>query len=218
MRTRITSARPSRTRGVVITSVAALVVLVVCYAGTTFMSPEEAEAVLSAGATDPVSYAEENYDPTIAYIKDNAIDLAALLEDLDTDEEGASQEYGKRDGEAAYTFAVTATGTIAEGGFGQVDLLVEGVPAGVTVSVQTGPALMGTALRDVTGKTTFDMFQNQIDYAQVGLSLNEPLKTGVLAEHDLAAMIGQTVTVVGAFAHSDPGHVVITPVAIEVAS
>ena len=62
------------------------------------------------------------------------------------------------------------------------------------------------------------MFENQIDYAQVGLSLNEPLKTGVLAEHDLAAMIGQTVTVVGAFAHSDPGHVVITPVAIEVAS
>ena len=57
-------------------------------------------------------------------------------------------------------------------------------PAGVTVSVQTGPAIMGTALRDDTGETTFDMFENQIDYAQVGLSLNEPLKTGVLTEND----------------------------------
>ena len=86
------------------------------------------------------------------------------------------------------------------------------------VSVQTGPALMGTALRDVTGETTFDMFENQIDYAQVGLSLNEPLKTGVLAENDLASMTGQKVTIVGAFAYSDPTHVVITPVSIEAAS
>ena len=88
----------------------------------------------------------------------------------------------------------------------------------MTVSVQTGPAIMGTALRDVTGETTFDMFENQIDYAQVGLSLNEPLKTGVLTDNDLASMTGQRVTVVGAFAYSDPTHVVITPVSIEAAS
>ena len=90
--------------------------------------------------------------------------------------------------------------------------------SGVIVSVQTGPAVMGTALRDVTGETAFDMFQNQIDYAQVGLSLNEPLKTGVLAENDLLTMVGQRITVVGAFAYSNPGHVVITPVSIEAAS
>ena len=157
------------------------------------MSPEEAEAVLTAGSTDPVAYAQENYDSTIAYIKDNATELAPLLTDLQSDEQGTSEKLGKRDGAAAYTFPVTFTGTIKEGGFGQVDVVVDGAPTGVIVSVQTGPALMGTALRDVTGETTFDMFENQIDYAQVGLSLNEPLKAGVLAENDLASMVGRRV-------------------------
>ncbi|WP_136192559.1 DUF2291 family protein [Actinomyces procaprae] len=215
---RTNKTRRGRPWGVIFKVVGAVVILAICFLGTTFMTPKEAEAVLTAGSTDPVAYANEHYDSTIAYVNDNATDLAGLLEDLQEDEEGASEELGHRDGEAAYTFAVTTTGTVEEGGFGQVNLAVDGVPSGVTVSVQTGPAVMGTALRDVTGEVTFDMFENQIDYAQVGLSLNDPLKTGVLAENDLGSMIGQKITVVGAFAYSDPAHVVITPISIEVAS
>lgn len=216
--TRTRNQRSSRSRAIIIRTVGAIAILGVCFFGTTFMSPEEAEAVLTAGSTDPVAYAQDNYESTITYIEDNAVDLVPLLEDLQADQDATSEKLGKRDGEAAYTFPVTVTGTIEEGAFGQVNLSVDGAPSGVVISVQTGPAVMGTVLRDVTGETTFDMFENQIDYAQVGLSLNEPLKTGVLADNDLAAMIGQTVTVVGAFAYSDPGHVVVTPVSIEAAS
>ena len=215
---RARAARHGRPWGVMIKVVAAVAIVAVCFFGTTFMSPEDAEAVREAGSTDPVSYAEKNYDSTIAYIQDNAIDLTGLVTELRADEEGTSQAKGARDGEAAYTFPVTLTGTIEKGGFGQVNVVVDGMPGGVVVSVQTGPALTGTALRDVTGQTTFDMFENQIDYAQVGLSLNEPLKAGVLAENDLASMVGRRVTVVGAFAYSDPAHIVVTPVSVEVAS
>ena len=215
---RARAARHGRPWGVMIKIAAAVAIVAVCFFGTTFMSPEDAEAVREAGSTDPVSYAEKNYDSTIAYIQDNAIDLTGLVTELRADEEGTSQAKGARDGEAAYTFSVTLTGTIEKGGFGQVNVVVDGMPGGVVVSVQTGPALTGTALRDVTGQTTFDMFENQIDYAQVGLSLNEPLKAGVLAENDLASMVGRRVTVVGAFAYSDPAHIVVTPVSVEVAS
>ena len=215
---RARAVRHGRPWGVMIKVAAAVAIVAVCFFGTTFMSPEDAEAVREAGSTDPVSYAEKNYDSTIAYIQDNAIDLTGLVTELRADEEGTSQARGARDGEAAYTFPVTLTGTIEKGGFGQVNVVVDGMPGGVVVSVQTGPALTGTALRDVTGQTTFDMFENQIDYAQVGLSLNEPLKAGVLAENDLASMVGRRVTVVGAFAYSDPAHIVVTPVSVEVAS
>lgn len=211
------AARRRRSRGIIVRAVGAVAIVAVCFFGTTFMSPEDAEAVLNAGSTDPVAYAEGAYDSTIAYVKNNALDLTGLVTDLRTDEEGTSQSRGARDGEAAYTFPATVTGTVEKGGFGQVNMAVDGMPGGV-VSVQTGPALTGTALRDVTGETTFDMFENQIDYAQVGLSLNEPLKTGVLAENDLASMVGRRVTVVGAFAYSDPSHIVITPVSVEAAS
>ena len=204
--------------GVIVKVVGAAVIVAVCLFGTTFMSPEDADAVLNAGSTDPVAYAERNYDSTIAYVEDNALELTGLVTDLQTDEEGTSQAKGARDGEAAYTFPVTLTGTVEKGGFGQVNVAVDGMPDGVVVSAQTGPALTGTALRDVTGETTFDMFENQIDYAQVGLSLNEPLKTGVLAENDLTSMVGKRVTIVGAFAYSDPSHIVITPVSIKAAS
>ena len=212
------AARRRRSRGIIVRAVGAVAIVAVCFFGTTFMSPEDAEAVLNAGSTDPVAYAEGAYDSTIAYVKNNALDLTGLVTDLRTDEEGTSQSRGARDGEAAYTFPATVTGTVEKGGFGQVNMAVDGMPGGVAVSVQTGPALTGTALRDVTGETTFDMFENQIDYAQVGLSLNEPLKTGVLAENDLASMVGRRVTVVGAFAYSDPSHIVITPVSVEAAS
>ena len=215
---RARAARHGRPWGVMIKVAAAVAIVAVGFFGTTFMSPEDAEAVREAGSTDPVAYAEKNYDSTIAYIQDNAIDLTGLVTELRADEEGTSQAKGARDGEAAYTFPVTLTGTIEKGGFGQVNVVVDGMPGGVVVSVQTGPALTGTALRDVTGQTTFDMFENQIDYAQVGLSLNEPLKAGVLAENDLASMVGRRVTVVGAFAYSDPAHIVVTPVSVEVAS
>ena len=188
------AARRRRSRGIIVRAVGAVAIVAVCFFGTTFMSPED------------------------AYVKNNALDLTGLVTDLRTDEEGTSQSRGARDGEAAYTFPATVTGTVEKGGFGQVNMAVDGMPGGVVVSVQTGPALTGTALRDVTGETTFDMFENQIDYAQVGLSLNEPLKTGVLAENDLASMVGRRVTVVGAFAYSDPSHIVITPVSVEAAS
>ena len=164
---RARAARHGRPWGVMIKVVAAVAIVAVCFFGTTFMSPEDAEAVREAGSTDPVSYAEKNYDSTIAYIQDNAIDLTGLVTELRADEEGTSQAKGARDGEAAYTFPVTLTGTIEKGGFGQVNVVVDGMPGGVVVSVQTGPALTGTALRDVTGQTTFDMFENQIGRAHV---------------------------------------------------
>ena len=108
---RARAARHGRPWGVMIKVAAAVAIVAVCFFGTTFMSPEDAEAVREAGSTDPVSYAEKNYDSTIAYIQDNAIDLTGLVTELRADEEGTSQAKGARDGEAAYTFSVTLTGT-----------------------------------------------------------------------------------------------------------
>lgn len=217
--TRQTTSRRTSRRGTIIRVVGVLAVVAVCLLGTRFVSPEEAEAILAGTTVDPDSYADSIYDADVVpYVQDNAVDVVELVTDLQEDADGTAEKYGKRDGEAAYTYAVTATGTVGPGDFGQVNLSVDGLPSGVTVAVQTGPALTGTALRDVTGETTFDMFRNQIDYAEAGLQLNEHVKTDVLANKDLVSMEGSTVTVVGAFAYSDPAHLVIVPVSIEAAS
>lgn len=90
--------RRGRATSIAIKAAVAVVIVAVCAFGTTFMTPEEAEAVLTSGATDPVAYAEEHYDSTIAYVEDNAIELTDLIADLQADEEGTCQERGHRDG------------------------------------------------------------------------------------------------------------------------
>lgn len=199
-------------------TVAAAVLVAVCLLGTRFVPPSEAEAILSGDSVDPVDYATGTYSDVVAYVEDNAVPLPELAADLEADEDTAAEQHGQRDGEAAYTYATTFTGTVGGGGFGTVSVQVDGMPQGVSVYVPTGPALTGTALRDVTGETTFDMFTNQIDYAQVGITLNEQVRDDVLAPADLASLGGRTVTVTGAFAYSDPQAITVMPVRIEVGS
>ena len=65
------AARRRRSRGIIVRAVGAVAIVAVCFFGTTFMSPEDAEAVLNAGSTDPVAYAEGAYDSTIALSLDH---------------------------------------------------------------------------------------------------------------------------------------------------
>ena len=93
---------------------------------------------------------------------------------------------------------------------------VPGVPADVTVQVQIGPALNGTALRDVTGTVSFNEFTNQLEYQQVATELNNQVRDSVLTGLDPASLTGKTITVTGAFTRVNPTLVSVVPVAFEV--
>lgn len=199
-----------------------LVLLAVIVAGTRFYAPgtEPSSGAVSDEnvIADPVSYAQSVYDADVVpAITDNAVDLTELLDALAKDE-AAADEYGFRNGGSPYSFPVRVTGTVVEGAFGEAGLEVEGLPSDVTVGVQTGPAVTGTAIRDATGQITFEMFLNQIDFASVASELNNRVKENVLSVTDFEALLGDEVTVVGAFTHDNPSHIKITPISIEAAS
>ena len=61
---------------------------------------------------------------------------------------------------------------------------VKGVPKDVTVSVQIGPALPGTAIRDAGGLFEFSEFVNQVEYADAATALNNQVKAQVLEDLD----------------------------------
>lgn len=200
----------------------ALVILVVIIAGTRFYAPGTEPSSGAVGdenvVADPVSYAQGVYEADVVpAITDNAVDMPELLEALAQDE-GTADEYGFRNGGSPYSFPVRVTGTVVEGPFGEVGLEVEGLPSEVTVGVQTGPAVTGTAVRDATGLITFEMFLNQIDFASVATELNNRVKENVLGVTDFDALMGSEVTVVGAFTHDNDEHIKITPISIEAAS
>ena len=57
---------------------------------------------------------------------------------------------------------------------------VAGVPKGTTVSLQVGPAINGTAIRDAAGFINFNQFVNQVDFADAATALNSEVKAKVL--------------------------------------
>jgi predicted lipoprotein len=194
----------------------ALVILAVAAAfSTKVVSTEEAQAD-SADTFDPATYAEEHFAADIVpYIEENAVDLTTLLADLAGGADEA--DFGNTSGaSSAYAFPVTFTAVAGDPTPPTLPLTVEGVPEGTTVVLQVGPALNGTAMRDVSGTVSFNEFTNQLQYQEVATELNELVKSEVLAGVDPASLEGKQLQVTGAFLRVNPALVSVVPTSIEV--
>ncbi len=177
-------------------------------------------------ASSPVPGAEDKFDPA-AYGKDNyasrvkpaiekdPVDLATLVPLINQDPDAAGEQYGKRQGTSPYTYSVKVTGTAGKPQQGLMPVSVPGLPKDVRVSVQVGPAINGTTLRDATGLVTFNDFVNQVEYSNAATALNTEMKEDLLEGLDAAALAGQQVTIVGATAPLNPEVITVTPVSIE---
>jgi predicted lipoprotein len=188
---------------------------------TKVVAAEDAAATAVGGSTfDAVEYAEERYaTEVVPTITEEAVDIAELVPQIVADPEAAGEEYGHKDGATSpYAYPVTGTGVAGTVAGTLLPVAVEGMPDGVQVMLQIGPAINGTALRDATGLIGFDDFLNQIEYANASTELNNKVKEEVLAGFDAAGAAGRTVTFTGAFAYgSNTAVLQVTPVQLEVA-
>nr|WP_315266990.1 DUF2291 domain-containing protein [Microbacterium lemovicicum] len=205
-----------RVRGWMIWSVVAIVVLVAAVLTTKVVTIQDAEAAQTADRFDPSQYADERFDSEIVpQIEGDAVALTTLLTDL---EGGADEaEFGHAPGAgSSYSFPVSFTAVAGAPNGSILPMTVEGIPAGVTVQVQIGPAINGTALRDVTGTVSFNEFTNQLEFQQVATEFNNRVRDGALAGVDPAQLEGRTVTVVGAYTRVNPALISVVPVSFEV--
>jgi predicted lipoprotein len=213
--------RPLWRRPAPIAAVLAALVLAAMAATTTVVASDDPSAAAAGGSTfNAVDYANERYDTEVVpAITENAVDIAELVPQIVADPDAAGEKYGHKNGATApYAYPVTGTGVAGEVKGTLLPLTIEGMPAGVQVMLQIGPAINGTALRDATGLIGFDDFLNQIEYANASTELNNKVKQEVLAGFDAAAAVGHTVSFTGAFAYgSNPAVLQVTPVQLEVA-
>ena len=89
----------------------------------------------------------------------------------------------------------------------------------VTVAIQIGPVIRGTALRDASGFIQFSDFTNQSEYAAAANALNESALRLAIAPVQIGALQGRTISFVGAVGRSAPredGAIEIVPVQLEV--
>ena len=90
----------------------------------------------------------------------------------------------------------------------------------VTVAIQIGPVIRGTALRDASGFIHFSDFTNQSDYAAAANKLNDAALQTVVGPLPVETLQGRTVIFTGAAGRSaarEDGAIEIVPLRLEVA-
>ena len=208
------STRRSPIRPWMVIAAVTAIVLVAAGFSTKVVSIADADAA-SAGGFDPATFASEHFAEISDTITEDAIELPELLTELASGADEA--DFGNTSGaSSAFAFPVTfeaVAGTLTEP---VLPVTVAGVDPAITVQVQVGPAINGTALRDVTGTISFNQFTNQLEYQQVGTELNNLARDEVLAAFDAAAAEGKTIRVTGTFLRVNPALVSVVPVSIEV--
>jgi predicted lipoprotein len=181
---------------------------------TTYRDPDD-KTVAGEAAFNPERFGKANFEPKVVpALEKQATDIKVLMPALREDEQAASDKYGHREGNSPFNFPVRAEGVAGKPKGGLLPVQVEGLK-GTQVSVQIGPAINGTALRDATGLIRFNQFVNQVDYAEAATALNNEVKQQVLAPIEPNSLAGKRVSFLGAFTFLAPSNVVVTPARLE---
>lgn len=200
----------------IITVGAVVVVVLALGLGTRFAGAADVKAAESTGV-DPAAFAKDKYTSTIspAIIK-KAQDVVLVATAIKADAAGAAKQYGVQDGGNAPVYSVEVKGVAgAADANGLMPVVVKGLPAEITVLIQMGPAINGTAVRDATGTVTYQQFVNQLEYQAAATELNNQVKATVLATVDATSLNGKSVDITGAFQYANPAAYIVTPVKIE---
>lgn len=205
----------------IISYVGVLVLLVLMVLNTTFvgesdLSLRDADVQKELGSQ---AFAEEYYESQIVpYITENAVDLITLHEAILVDPEAAGAEYGNRGGDSsAYSVPTVFEANALTYENDLITLEVDGVELEGDVYLAAGPALNGTAVRDVSGLVKFGAFTNQLEYQDAATKLNDKVRDLVLSEFDpITELEGKTIRVTGAISLFNTRNYIVMPVEIEV--
>lgn len=163
----------------------------------------------------PATFGAEQFPLIKQSVETRAVDAVELSQAIAADKKAAGEKYGVATSTGP-VFPVKFTGIVGERKANYNVVAVEGLPAELTVRVQTGPALNGTDLRDATGQIEFGQFKNQIEYQDAGSAINNEVKKVVLEGLDPAVLTGKTVTVFGVFKLVNPKNWIVMPVRLDV--
>ena len=174
--------------------------------------PGAATEIVSGEAGDDARIAalldETLVSQLLPLIRDRATDVAELRRAVTGGLDAAGEAWGVRGaGEgAAWNFAIKGTGTVIAANLesrarkAEVDTDGDGA---ADLTLQLGPVIKGTSLRDVAPFYDFNDFRDQIEFAKLGRAINDRvLATLALPEGDL---IGAALTFTGAVSLKSPG-------------
>ncbi len=176
-------------------------------------------ASLSGKPADPAAQVAETWNSQVLpYLEKKAGDFTAVRDQLASapDEAGRQHGYRQKDEGVPWTIVVRASGTILDANTksraATANLDADG-DGKAELTVQLGPVIRGTAIRDVLDFVRFEDFSNQIAYANYGKALNTQANDTVLAKLPREGLVGRRMTLLGVFTYDKPGQPpLVTPV------
>ena len=155
-------------------------------------------------SADPAAYIDLIWSSKLVpAIVSSAVDARTLLTAMAASIDDAERKYGRNDNGGGWYFNVKGEGKVlavdTSSRNGLIELAVLKQDRQPDVSIQLGPVLRGSALRDSTGLISFSNFVNQLQFADVAEALNNKAKQTVLAPFDTAGLAGKTVSFAGSF-------------------
>lgn len=208
--------RVHRARTKKIAGFAVLAALVVAMALSTKFVSRASQTAQGPAAFDPATYGAKQFPIQQQYITAHAVPAATLATALKANPSAASKYGVSSDQGATYVVPVTFTGRVGKvPPAGYTPVTVAGLPKGTQVGIQLGPAVIGTDLRDATGKIQLGQFENQIQYQNAATGINNQLKA-LLTKVNATGLQGKTVKVAGVFQPINPQLWNVTPATITV--
>lgn len=195
-------------------------------AGCKFVKTEAPAQADGTGSSDPddvlvAGIIKDTYDSKLLpLIASKALDAPALLGEIKSDLNAAGNKSGNKGaGEGSpWAFPVKGKGVVVaedrKSRAGKVELDVDGNGA-ADLTLQLGPVVKGTALRDVAPFYIFTEFRDQIQFAKLARALND--RTIAALKLPDGELKGKTISFTGAFSISSATTpVLVTPVSVEV--
>jgi predicted lipoprotein len=200
---------------------ALLLSLVACSAFFTVVPINEAKIEQPQGSAsnkgfDKVGYVDGIWnEKVLPTVQQKATDFSQLYTELTLNQDAASQKYGNKVG-GPYNFLTKFEGKVLSADtssrVGLISTQVETENGPFNLTVQVGPVVQGTAIRDSLGFIAFNDFVNQLQFADVADELNTRALKSALNNADPTSLVGKTVDFTGAFTLDDINKIVITPV------
>ncbi|MGI4744831.1 MAG: DUF2291 family protein [Janthinobacterium lividum] len=189
--------------------------------GCRFVKTGSVTAGQASGTQDPKARVDALWTPQLlAYAKAKAAPYPELAAQLAKSPDDAIKAHGHRGSDAAakpvlftqIDGTVVDVETASRAGTLSVDVDGDGKP---DVTVQIGPVIRGSALRDGLDFISFSSFSNQIDFADFSKALNAHVRDVVLKDLPRDQLKGRRISILGAF-FADPANPVplVTPITI----
>jgi predicted lipoprotein len=209
------TAKPTGSKVKIVAGIGALVIVIGAIAADTKVVKIGSEHDVREQGFQPETYGAAEFPKVQADVEKRAVDAVTLANAVLADKKAAGEKYGVAT-TTGPVLPVSMTGTFGERKANLNEFKVDGMPDGITVRVQTGPAINGTDLRDATGKIEFGQFTNQIEYQDAGSAINNEMKKATLGSLDPEKLTGKAATVVGVFKLINPKNWLVTPVKVDV--